>query len=56
MRKRFKSDPYITGNEKELMAKNLGITRNAITNWFSRERRLKQGLVKEARNATVLTA
>ena len=41
LKKRFKSDPYITGVEKELMAKNLGTTTIAITNWFSRKRKLR---------------
>ena len=56
MKKRFKRDPNIKGIEKELMVKNLGITQTAVTNWFSRKRRLERNLVNTARNATVVTA
>ena len=44
MKKRFKSDPYIKGMEKELMAKNLGISLSSLSNWFYRQRCLKQKL------------
>ena len=57
LKKRFKSDPFITGIEKELMAKNLGLTQAAVTNWFCRERKRKRNLLNKARNATtVVTA
>ena len=52
--KRFTTDPYIRGIEKELLAKHLGITMTAISNWFHLERmRLKRHLTNEARNATI---
>ena len=54
--KRFKSDPYIKGVEKELMANNLGITKTLVSNWFIYERRLKRNIAKEASNATVINA
>ena len=54
LNKRFKSDPYIKGTDKELFAKNLGITMATVKSWFCRERkRLKQCLANEASNATV---
>ena len=54
LEKRFKSDPYIKGAEKELMAKNLGITKVLVEKWFHYERRRKRNLAKEASNATVI--
>ena len=57
LKKKFKSDPYIKGIEKELLANNLGITTTAVTNWFSWERiKLKRHLSNEAHNATIVTA
>ena len=57
LKKRFKSDQYIKGIEKELLAKNLGITQTAVKDWFYLERlRLKQNLAKGASNATVVPA
>ena len=57
LKKRFKSDPYITGIEKELMAKNLGITQKAIKDWFYFKRsRLRQLLGSKYSNTTVVTA
>ena len=57
LKKRFKSDPYIKGIEKEKMAKNLGITQKAIKDWFFSQRvRLKRGLANKYGNGTVETA
>ena len=56
LKKRFKSHPYITGKEKQLMAENLGTTQAAVTNWFCTERKLRRKFVNKARNATVATA
>ena len=54
LNKRFRSDPFIKGTEKELLAKNLGLTLTAVKNWFYYERnKLKQRLANEASNATV---
>ena len=53
--KRFKNDPYIKKPEREIMAKQLGVTQSAIANWFQKEReRQKRYLAYEACNATVL--
>ena len=41
LKKEFKSDPYITGVEKKMMAKNLGITQARVANWFCKERKRK---------------
>ena len=57
LKKRFKSDPYIKGIEKELMAKNLGTTQTAVQRWFKVEHmKLKRNLPNEASNVTVVTA
>ena len=40
--KRFKSDPYLTGVEKELMGKHLGISPGSLQNWFARKRRVEK--------------
>ena len=42
--KRFQSDPYIKGQDKELIAKNLGLSKRRLAKWFERQRflRLKQ--------------
>ena len=57
LRKRFKSDPYITGIEKELLANHLGITLTAVKNWFKRERlRLNGSRASEASNVTIVPA
>ena len=57
LKKRFKSDQYIKGIEKELLAKNLGITQTTVKDWFYWERlRRKRKLAKEASNATVVPA
>ena len=57
LKKRFKSDPYIKGIEKELIAKNLGTTQTAVQRWFKVERmKLKRNLANEASNVTVVTA
>ena len=54
LNKRFKSDPYIKGVEKEFLAKNLDITLTAVENYFYLERkRLKRHLANQASNATV---
>ena len=37
LRKRFKSDPHLTGIEKELIAKNLGTTQSSVNSWFKSE-------------------
>ena len=55
LKKRFRNDPYIKKPERELFAKYLGVTQNAIDNWFQKERvRQKRYLANEACNATVL--
>ena len=57
LKKKFKTHPYIKGLEKDMMAKNLGITQAAVTNWFCCERqKLKRRSVNEASNASVVTA
>ena len=54
LKKRFKSDPYIKGMEKKLIAKNLSVTQTAIKDWFYLERlRLQQPLANKDSNATV---
>ena len=42
LNKRFRSEPYIKGMEKELMAKNLGVSLSSLSSWFYRQRRLKR--------------
>ena len=57
LKKRFKSDQYIKGKEKILLAKNLGISPTAVRIWFNLERRkLKRHLANKASNATGVTA
>ena len=56
LKKRFKSDPHIKGIEKQLMAKNLGITVSSLANWFKVQRRLDRNLATEVSNATIGTA
>ena len=56
LRKRFKISPFIQGKEKELLASKLGIPPSSVLSWFRYQRKLKQYLAKEARNATVVTA
>ena len=47
MMKRFQSDPYIKGQDKELMAKNLGLSKRRVAKWFERQRSLH---LKQNRN------
>ena len=53
LNKRFKSDPYISGKEKELMAEVFGVTQATIRNWFSTKRKQMRKSVNTARNPTV---
>ena len=39
LKKRFKSDRYITGEEKKLMAETLGVTQDKVQNWFYTQRK-----------------
>ena len=55
MKKRFKSDPHIKGIEKQLMAKNLGISMTALADWFKAQRKLERKLANEVSNATIVT-
>ena len=54
LKKRFKSDPHIKGIEKELMAKNLGISVTSLKNWFEAQRKLERNLPNKVRNATIV--
>ena len=55
MEKKFKSDPNIKGIEKQMMAKNLGITMSALENWFKAQRRLERKFANKVSNATIVT-
>ena len=39
LKKRYKMSPYIKGEEKKTMARNLGITLTRIENWFRTRRK-----------------
>ena len=57
LKKRFKSGRYLKKGEKELIAKNIGVTMTAVENWFCWERRRqRQHLANEANNATEVTS
>ena len=57
LKHRFRSNPCIQGKEKELMAKDLGISQCSVLYWFHRHRSLKRHLASQAisRSATVET-
>ena len=35
--KRFQIDPYIKGQDKELMAKNLSVSQKCLVKWFAKQ-------------------
>ena len=45
--KRFKASPYIKGQEKKSMARNLGLSTQSIRLWFSHERERLQREAKK---------
>ena len=47
LRKWFKSSPYIEGEEKTLLARNLGISTERVKSWFTRERKIQKKKANE---------
>ena len=49
LRKRYEKNPYIEGEEKESMSRNLGIDRISIEYWFKRRREVERKKAKDTR-------